>query len=132
MICKNCGHELKQRKTGWCVHVGPKKFKLGKNFFIPFINKVVIPIRIKNVIRIPIIKNSAYFQLLNNQKEKRYKNTNIIPATIKLALRDFSFTDSSIRSTRSGETYQVLNKGIKANITDINMPKTIPRSTEVG
>ncbi len=57
------------------------------------INKVVMPIRIKKVTKMPIMKYKAYFQLFSSQNENRYKNTNIIPATMKLALRDFTETD---------------------------------------
>jgi len=29
MICKNCGHEVFKRDTGWWVHIRPTKTRLG-------------------------------------------------------------------------------------------------------
>ena len=66
------------------------------------------------------------------QKEKAYIKTNMIPTTTRFAFLDFSFVDSSILNTLKGDAYHVLNKGIKANITDMNTPKTIPISIDSG
>ncbi len=76
--------------------------------------------------KIPITKDMAYFQFCRSQNEKRKIKTMIANSTKRLAFLDFFEPFSCIRKTCKGETYQVPNKGVSANNTDIKRPSKSP------
>src|SRR5690554_7918506 len=107
-----------------CLSVKPQRF--GKYRLIALIQSKAIPANTANVKSVATTKPKAYKILSSSQNENKKRNAKMAVNTNSRTFNGSCDACSSTRNTSSGDTYQVLSKGNKANSTDINSPKNTP------